>query len=185
MLWHRSVFIVLSKETDLSITWYDSPHYDLVCRMHLPDEHVWIFCSPEMHIVFVHYSIHIEMCLIEKPDILQYGSFMLSTWSKVQSLLFIICSKFVCIFCMRTFANLTIQFAGWNVCHNLPCWVSQNLIPCKSNCICILGHAPVYGVWMLSLQNWAALLKESSLWIVFFLERAKLCTKMSTKTTVL
>jgi hypothetical protein len=40
------------------------------------------------------------------------------------------------------------------------------MLQCKSNCICVLGCTPIYGVWMLSLQNWAALLKRSSLCIV-------------------
>lgn len=131
------------------------------------------------------------LCLCNTPSILKYASSKNQTfavwflraqymeWSLVSAVHY-------CVFCMRTYANLTTQFAGWNVWvfwHNLPCWFSQDLLQCMLNCICVLGRTPIYGVWMLSLQNWAALLKQWSLWIVF-LRKGPTMYQMSLKTTV-
>jgi hypothetical protein len=67
MLRYCSEFMIRSNENDPISSWLDTTAHTVI--MGAPCTFLvktWIFQSPEMHILFVRYSIQMEMCLIRK-----------------------------------------------------------------------------------------------------------------------
>lgn len=137
------------------MAWYSSAHCDLSCTMHFTGEKVQIFCRPETHILFVHYSVQFEMCLIWKSHIYSMGLHM--------------CIKFVHHI---HFENLTRGFAGYNISlimlqlSLLIRWFSLALLR-ASNSINALGGKHTCSRRILLLQKWSIQLKLTYQYIAF------------------
>jgi len=96
MLRYPMVFRVLSKKNCLINTRldYGSSHCNLGYIMHFSGKYMWIFCSPKLKIVFVHWSVQVETCLIWEAHA-PYGSFMFRPRRQLQSLVLIMCNTYV------------------------------------------------------------------------------------------